>query len=448
MNIRTKFSTMNAALRDIQTHEVIGRATSVTGLDLTCSGLNGAAGIGSQVIVNDKIRGEVVGMNAGGLRILPFGSWEGVNYGAEVRLLNSDTSIRPDMSWIGRVVDAFGRPLDNKPLPDGNKTYLLRTNPPDAFDRRPVGEKLETGIKALDVFIPLCRGQRIGLFAGSGVGKSTTIAMLARQVNADVIVMGLIGERGKEVQDFIGRELGDEGIARSVLVVSTSDQPSLTRRQAAWTATAIAEYFRDQGLHVMLMLDSVTRFAQAQREIGLAANEPPAMRAYTPSVFQELPKLLERSGPGNPAKGQGDITAVYTVLVDGDDMNDPIADAVRGILDGHAILDRKIAERGRYPAINILKSISRMLPHCHTTAEREIMLAARRALAKHGDIEDLVSMGAYRRGSDHDSDMALAVFPEIDGFLRQGTHDVESSEMAFANLYGLLAGAGYEITIA
>lgn len=304
----------------------------------------------------------------------------GVAAGDDVLVIGEGATIRPSAAWLGRVMDAFGTPLDGGSDPEGDHDYPVRANPPDAFGRRRVGEKLETGVKALDIFAPLCRGQRMGIFAGSGVGKSTLMAMLARQADADVIVMGLVGERGREVQDFIRRDLGPEGLARSVLVVATSDQPSLTRRQAAWTATAVAEYFRDQGKHVLLMLDSVTRFAMAQREIGLAAGEPPTSKGYTPTVFTEMPRLLERSGPGIPDRGHGDITAIYTVLVDGDDMHEPIADAVRGVLDGHVVLDRKIAERGRFPAVNLQKSISRMLPHCHAPAERTIMARARRAM--------------------------------------------------------------------
>jgi flagellum-specific ATP synthase len=347
---------------------------------------------------------------------------------------------------VGRALDAFGAPLDGSVLPQGPKAYPFRATPPDAFRRRQTGQKLESGIKAVDVFIPLCRGQRLGVFAGSGVGKSTLMAMFARQIDADVIVIGLVGERGREVQDFITRDLGPEGMARTVLVVATSDQPPLTRRQAAWTATAIAEYLRDQGKQVLLMIDSVTRFAMAQREIGLAAGEPPTTRGYTPTVFAELPRLLERSGPGTPSAGQGDITAIYTVLVDGDDHNEPIADTVRGILDGHVILDRKIAETGRYPAIDVAKSVSRALPHCHTPAERAIMTAARRALAAAADVEDLVRIGAYRKGSDPATDAAIRFAELADGFLRQGRTDRQGSEISFATLYGLLSESGLPLS--
>ena len=298
----------------------------------------------------------------------------------------------------------------------------------------------------MDVFVPLCRGQRLGVFAGSGVGKSTLMAMFARQIDADVIVIGLVGERGREVQDFITRDLGPEGMARTVLVVATSDQPPLTRRQAAWTATAIAEFLRDQGKQVLLMIDSVTRFAMAQREIGLSAGEPPTTRGYTPTVFAELPRLLERSGPGRNVSRETATTEIYTVLVDGDDHNEPIADAVRGILDGHVILDRKIAEGGRYPAIDVAKSVSRALPHCHAPAERAIMSAARRALATAAEMEDLVRIGAYRAGADPATDAAIRFAALAEDFLRQGRNDRQGAEISFATLYGLLTESGLPLS--
>lgn len=446
MNERTIFSMLRAQTRRIPESEVFGTVLSLGGLQLEVGGLGAAARMGAHVKVADRIRGEIVAVDRGVATVLPFGTWEGVALDDEVRLIGADGDLYPDQSWLGRVLDAFGQPLDDAVLCDGPRSYPPRAVPPDAFQRRPTGRKLETGIKVIDAFTPICRGQRLGVFAGSGVGKSTLMAMLARQVDADVIVIGLVGERGREVQDFISRDLGPEGMARSVLVVATSDQPPLTRRQAAWTATAIAEYLRDQGLHVLLMMDSVTRFAMAQREIGLAAGEPPTSRGYTPTVFAELPRLLERSGPGRNVTGQGDITAIYTVLVDGDDHNEPIADTVRGILDGHIILDRKIAEGGRYPAIDIAKSVSRALPHCHAAAERAIMSTARRALALNAEMEDLVRIGAYRAGGDAWTDAAIRFASLADVFLRQGTRDSLSSDETFAALYGLLDEAGLPLS--
>lgn len=438
---------MRSQIRDLEISQVTGRVFSVGGMDLVGAGLGSSARLGDHVRVGESIRGEVVGIADGKARILPFGSWEGVSAGDPIRLMRSGSDIHPDASWMGRVVDAFGKPLDHKDLGEGSEVYKIKSAPPEAFERRGVGRKIDTGVKSIDVFAPLCRGQRLGVFAGSGVGKSTLMGMLARQAEADVIVMGLVGERGREVQHFIERDLGPEGMAKSVLVVATSDQPPLVRRQAAWTATAIAEFYRDQGKHVLLMIDSVTRFAMAQREIGLAAGEPPTSKGYTPTVFSELPRLLERSGPGSDAKGQGDITAIYTVLVDGDDMNEPIADSVRGILDGHIVLDRKIAERGRYPAVNIQSSISRMLPDCHSTAEMALMSTAKRALARHSEMEDLVRIGAYRQGTDLETDMAILFSKNADAFLEQGKMEPLSSVEAFATLYGLLMECGYELDL-
>nr|WP_325250188.1 FliI/YscN family ATPase [Amylibacter sp.] len=443
----TNFSQLRSALRKIPGPIVSGKVVSVGGLGLTASGLGESAKIGDMAMVAGRIQSEVVATGADGIRLLPFGTWDGIGRGDVVDLKPGASDIFPGDDWIGRVVDAFGEPLDGIDLPDGPCAYPLRNTPPDAFDRRVMGEKLETGIRAIDVFTPICRGQRLGIFAGSGVGKSTLMAMLARQANADVIVIGLVGERGREVQDFITRDLGPEGMARSAVVVATSDQPPLMRRQAAFAATAIAEFYRDQGKQVLLMLDSITRFATAQREIGLAAGEPPATRGYTPTVFTELPRLLERSGPGSTRKEGGDITALYTVLVDGDDMNEPVADTVRGILDGHIVLDRKIAESGRYPAINIGKSISRSLPGCHIEIEMAIMNAARRALSRHADIEDLARIGAYRTGTDPDTDAAIRFAKLADGFLGQGTRAPQSSEESFAILYGLLEEAGVSVDL-
>ncbi len=425
--------------------EIHGTVHSVSGLELTGEGLGNTAAIGAQVLVAGRIRGEIVGLEGSRFRVLPYGTWEGVSAGADIRLLGEEACIRPSLEWQGRVLDAFAAPMDRMPLPDGPSDYRLRASPPEAFGRRRVGPKLETGVKAIDVFVPLCRGQRMGIFAGSGVGKSTLMAMLARQSEVDIVVMALVGERGREVQDFIERDLGKDGLARTVLVVATSDQPPLTRRQAAWTATAIAEFFRDQGKHVLLLMDSVTRFAMAQREIGLAAGEPPTTKGYTPTIFSELPRMLERSGPGNSARGQGDISAIYTVLVEGDDLSEPISDSVRGILDGHIILDRRIAEKGRYPAIDLQRSISRMLPHCHIRAERAIMAAARRGIAIHAENEDLIKVGAYRPGTDPESDMAASFAPLAEQFLSQKLDHPQSSAESFAQLYGMLTEAGYAI---
>ena len=294
----------------------------------------------------------------------------------------------------------------------------------------------------IDSFVPLCRGQRLGVFAGSGVGKSTLLAMVARHAEADAIVIGLIGERGREVREFIQDDLGPEGLARSVVIVATSDEPPLMRRQAALLCMTVAEEMRDQGKHVLCLMDSVTRFAMAQREIGLAAGEPPTAKSYPPSVFAELPRLLERAGPGPEGGGEGDITSIFTVLVDGDDHDEPIADAVRGILDGHLVLDRKIAEQGRYPAVNLLRSVSRTLPGCHDARENRIVGRARALAAPYDGMREMIRLGAYKRGTDPETDAAIDLNPRLEEFLRQGKDDPSPSADSFAHLAALLAAIG------
>jgi len=296
-----------------------------------------------------------------------------------------------------------------------------RNMPPPAHSRKRVGAPLDLGVRSLNTFLTCCRGQRLGIFAGSGVGKSVLLSMLARNVDADVSVIGLVGERGREVQEFLQDDLGEDGLARSVVVVATSDEPALMRRQAAYLTLAIAEYFRDEDKDVLCLMDSVTRFAMAQREIGLSAGEPPTAKGYTPTVFTELPKLLERAGPGT---GQGTITAIFTVLVDGDDHNEPIADAVRGILDGHIVMERGIAERGRYPAINILKSVSRTMPKAAAPDYLPTIMRARQVMATYSDMEELIRLGAYRAGSSPEVDEAITLHEPLETFLRQGKNEV------------------------
>jgi len=292
-----------------------------------------------------------------------------------------------------------------------------RNLPPPAHSRQRVGPPLDLGVRALNTFLTCCRGQRMGIFAGSGVGKSVLLSMLARNVDADVSVIGLVGERGREVQEFLQDDLGEDGLARSVVVVATSDEPALMRRQAAYLTLAISEYFRDEDRDVLCLMDSVTRFAMAQREIGLSAGEPPTAKGYTPTVFTELPKLLERAGPG---MGQGTITGIFTVLVDGDDHNEPIADAVRGILDGHIVMQRSIAERGRYPAINVLKSVSRTMPKSADPAYLPILTRAKQVMATYADMEELIRLGAYRAGSSPEVDEAIRLHESLEDFLRPG----------------------------
>jgi len=443
------FLELKAKISSLEAMQIMGRVQSIVGMSLTVAGLQRAVGIGARCVVKGikgPVMAEVVGADEAGLRLLPFGSWDGVAVGDPVELVQHDEGICPDDSWIGTVVDGLGRPLGDAPrFKKGRNRSSGRNGPPPAFGRRRVGQKLQTQVKCIDVFTPICQGQRMGVFAGSGVGKSTLMAMLARNTNADVIVIGLVGERGREVQEFIQEDLGPDGMARSVVVVATGDEAPLLRRQAALTATTVAEHFRAQGKQVLLMLDSVTRFAMAQREIGLSSGEPPTTKGYPPTVFSELPHLLERAGPGRD--GEGDITAIYTVLVDGDDMNEPIADAIRGIVDGHLVLDRSIAEKNRYPAINIQRSISRMLPACHSDEEYKIMNEARKAMARYADMEDLIRVGAYKPGTDPEVDAAAAFSKVADQFLAQRKAEKMTSDQSFAEMFRMLLEAGIDVPI-
>ena len=398
-----------------------GRVATVLGMLVEVAGLERHLSVGSRCDVISRagqcIPCEVVGFRTGRALAMAFGSLEGVGLGCRAELVESEPVIRPSRAWLGRVVNAFGEPIDGKgPLPSDALACRLRATPPPAHARRRVGGKLDLGVRAINSFLTCCRGQRMGIFAGSGVGKSVLLSMLARYTASDVNVIGLIGERGREVQEFIADDLGTEGLARSIVVVATSDESPLMRRQAAQLTMTLAEYFRDQGDQVLCLIDSITRFAMAQREIGLSAGEPPASKGYTPSVFAELPRLLERAGPGT---GDGTITGLFTVLVEGDDHNEPIADAVRGILDGHIWLDRAIAERGRYPAINILRSVSRTMPACNNDDENTLVRRARSLLAAYDDMAELIRLGAYKKGSDPTVDEAIALNGPLEAFLGQ-----------------------------
>lgn len=365
---------------------------------------------------------EVVGFRDDRALLMPFDTLDGVGIGSRAELVAASPMVRPDPSWLGRVVNAMGEAVDGKgPIESGWQAYPLRASPPPAHQRRRVGEKLDLGVRALNTFLTCCRGQRMGIFSGSGVGKSVLMSMLSRYTSADVNVIGLIGERGREVQEFLEDNLGPEGLAKSVVVVATSDESPLMRRQAAYLTLAIAEFFRDQGNEVLCLMDSVTRFAQAQREIGLSAGEPPASKGYTPTVFSELPKLLERAGPG--VEGTGNITGLFTVLVEGDDHNEPVADAARGTLDGHIVLERAIAERGRYPAVNILRSISRTMPGCNSAFENALVLRARALLSRYDDMAEMIRLGAYRPGADPDVDEAIKYYPALEAFLSQAVDE-------------------------
>ena len=418
-----------------------GRVTSIQGLLAEVSGIERTVSIGSRCTIETRdgrsLEAEVVGFRDERSLLMPYGPLEGVGLGCKVFVGGGDAVVHPHAAWLGRIINAMGEPVDGKgPLPLGDAANRLRAAPPRANERNRVGAKIDLGVRSLNTFLTCCRGQRMGIFSGSGIGKSILLSMLARYTQADVNVIGLVGERGREVQEFIEDDLGPEGLRKSVIVVATSDEPALLRRQAAYLTLTLSEYFRDQGQDVLCLMDSVTRFAMAQREIGLSGGEPPASKGYTPTVFAELPKLLERAGPGT---GEGTITALFTVLVEGDDHNEPIADAVRGIIDGHIVLDRSIAERGRYPPVNVLRSISRTMPQCNSAEENQLVTKAKTAIATYENMEELIRLGAYRKGSDASVDAAILVYPEIEAFLGQGIKEQSDFATGYAQLAEILA---------
>ena len=438
-----------AAVERLDPLTVSGRVAAVNGLLIEARGGLSRLAIGARAeivrLADKPIAAEVVGFRDNRALLMPFGPVEGVAPGAEIRIQPLGSAVRPTKAWLGRIVDSFGQPIDGKgPLPQGIAAYPLRASPPSAHTRARVGARLDLGVRAMNVFTTCCRGQRLGVFAGSGVGKSVLLSMLAKNADCDAVVVGLIGERGREVREFIEETLGEEGLKRAIVVVATSDEPALKRRQAAYMTMAIAEFLRDQDMEVLCLMDSVTRFAMAQREIGLAAGEPPTTKGYTPTVFTELPKLLERAGPG-PIRPDGTtagpITGLFTVLVDGDDHNEPIADAVRGILDGHIVMERAIAERGRFPAINVLKSISRTMPGCLLPHERDIVSRARQTMSAYANMEELIRIGAYRAGADPLIDRAIELNPALETFLGQDKDDATSLEASFDGLDDILNGA-------
>ncbi|HWA04353.1 MAG TPA: flagellar protein export ATPase FliI [Rhizomicrobium sp.] len=438
---------MRALLKEIDgipTLRRFGRVARIEGLLVEVTGAAGAMSLGGQLgltTANGRhIPCEVIGFRDGRALAMPLGNLEGLSLAARADFDDKPAVLYPSRSWLGRVLDGFGHPQDGKgALPQGPVPYSLKAQAPAAHARGRVGGKLDLGVRALNQFMTCCKGQRMGIFAGSGVGKSTLLAMLARNTQADAIVIGLIGERGREVKEFVEDDLGSEGMARSVVVAATSDDPPLVRRQAAYVAMTIAEQLRDQGLHVLLLMDSVTRFAMAQREVGLSAGEPPASKGYTPTVFAELPKLLERAGPGL-AGSPGSITGLFTVLVEGDDHNEPISDAVRGILDGHIVLERNIAERGRFPAINILKSVSRAMPGCNTEQEQAIVAAARASMAVYEDMAELIRLGAYKAGSNGDVDAAIRLNPQLEQFLTQKKDERATLADGYGTLDRIMGG--------
>lgn len=414
-----------------------GKVVKVLGLVIEATGPAGAVGDLCRLRVargEASVLAEIVGFRDDRLLLMPLGEMDGVAPGSEVTPLGRPLTAPAGLGLLGRVLDGVGRPIDGRGRLDAPCTVPSRSTPPDPLARRRVCEPLATGVRAIDGLLTVGLGQRIGIFAGSGVGKSTLLGMIARRTAADVNVIGLIGERGREVREFIERDLGPEGLGRSVLVVATSDAPPQIRRQAAFTATAIAEWFRDQGRRVLLMMDSLTRFAHAQREVGLAIGEPPATRGYTPSVFALLPRLLERAGT---SPGTGAITGLYTILVEGDDQNEPVADTVRSILDGHVVLSRELAERGHYPAIDVLASVSRCMPDVTEGGHLAAAQIFRALVAAHRDVEPLLALGAYRAGSVPPADRAIKAWSEIEGYLKQTVDDASELGATIARLTAL-----------
>ncbi|WP_214826854.1 flagellar protein export ATPase FliI [Exiguobacterium algae] len=415
----------------------IGRVCRVVGLMIESNGPS--AFVGERCLIHlpfgEPVEAEVVGFNEDRVLLMPYGETMQIAPGCLVKGTGRMLQVPVGEELIGQVLDGLGRPLSGETLSTGFR-YDVQRKPPNPMNRPRILDALSTGVRMIDGLLTVGKGQRVGLFAGSGVGKSTLLGMIAKRSSADINVIALIGERGREVKEFIEKELGPEGMARSVVIVATSDQPPLVRLKGAYTATAIAEYFRDQGKEVVLMMDSVTRFAMAQREIGLATGEPPTSKGYTPSVFALLPQLLERSG----TSANGSITAFYTVLVDGDDMNEPIADAVRGILDGHFVMDRSLANRGQFPAIHVLKSISRVMNQIATEPHREFAQTFRSWLATYLDAEDLINIGAYKKGTNPSIDTAIEMYPRLLTFLKQSIEEDADFEQTLKQLAEIARG--------
>lgn len=405
-------------------------------------------GLSTKACIGDLVRlgegrgtvglAEVVATSTKMVSVSPFDARVSPPIGGTVQLVD-DLELRPSQEWIGRVVDAFGNPLDGKTIPLGSKAVPLRRDPPAASSRRKLSYRLSTKLAVMDTLLPIAKGQRVGIFAGSGVGKTSLLARLAREIEADCIVVCLVGERGRELNEFIEQGLGREGLARSVVVAATSDQSSLVKRRAAWTATSIAEYFRDDGKHVLLIVDSITRFAEAQREVALMAGEIPSLRAYPPSTSNMIAALTERAGAGG--LNQGDITAVYSVLVSGADMDEPVSDMTRGLLDGHIILERSIAERGRFPAIDVRRSVSRSLPGIANDGENEMIARVRSIINTYETAAPLIQTGLYVSGSDPAIDEAIKIWPSIEEFIKtdgvinnQASFDLLKSHLNLAKL--------------
>ncbi|HYD79892.1 MAG TPA: FliI/YscN family ATPase [Paucimonas sp.] len=420
----------------------IGHVRQLAGLSIESVGPDAVVGEVCEVMSHDgktRLRAEVVGLRDGRVMLMPYGKLSGIGSNAEVVATGHLPRIPVGHALLGRVIDAFCEPLDGLPPPDVREYRPLKAMPLNPLSRPRVTEILETGVRTIDTMLTMGRGQRVGIFAGSGVGKSTLLGMIACHAKADVNVIALIGERGREVREFIDKHLGEHGLKRSVVVAATSDQSALARARAAYAATAIAEFFRDQGMQVMLTMDSVTRFAMARREIGLAVGEPPTARGYTPSVFAELPELCERCGT---ADSGGSITALYTVLVEGDDFNEPISDMLRATLDGHIVLSRQLAQQGHYPAIDVLQSASRLFSDLVTPAERDLVHGVFECMAVYHRNRQMIDMGAYRAGSSAEIDRAIRLMPTLNGFLKQREEQPVGREEAARELREIFSNQG------
>ncbi|WP_027338690.1 flagellar protein export ATPase FliI [Halonatronum saccharophilum] len=438
-NFNINLNSLVGELDNIQRIKFFGKIRRVVGLIIESQGPN--VNVGEVCLIEtssnkEKIKAEVVGFKDNSVLLMPLGDMSGVGPGCKVFATNNPLMVKVSDDLLGQVLDGLGNPMSDFSFKGNGKEYSIYNDPPDPLKRRRITEPISLGIRSLDGILTCGKGQRLGIFAGSGVGKSTTLGMIARNTDADVNVIALIGERGREVRDFIERDLGEEGLKKSVVVVATSDQPALVRLKGALVATTIAEYFRDKGKDVNLMMDSVTRFAMAQREVGLAVGEPPATRGYTPSVFALLPKLMERAG----TDAKGTITGLYTVLVEGDDMNEPIADAVRGILDGHIVLSRDLASMNHYPAIDILESASRVMNEIVSDEHQRAAAKLREVLATYQEAKDLVSIGAYEVGNDPKLDYALSKLDMVNDFLRQGVNESSDYNETVEALINIFAG--------
>lgn len=435
-----KIQTISDRITKLRMTRHYGKVSAIQGGLVMVGGLNSHASLGDRVVFSmrygEDLFGEVVALQATHAAILPEGPTDGLSIGTPTELLFAP-SIAPANAWIGRIIDPFGRPLDGRPLARGPVERGFRPPPPPAASRNRLGKRLQTGLAVFDTILPLVRGQRMGLFAGSGVGKSTLLSDFARGVTADVVVIALVGERGRELREFVEEVLGKEGMARSVVVAATSDQSPLMRRRCAWAGMTVAEHFRDQGKHVLFLADSITRFAEAHREIALSAGESPSYRGFPPSTSHLIMSLAERSGPG--PEGSGDITAIFSVLVAGSDMEEPVADILRGVLDGHVVLDRSIAERGRFPAVDVLRSVSRSLPHAASAPENAMISRARASLGIYSESELMIKAGLYAQGTDPRLDEAVKIYPALDAFFTRRTTSVQQS---FDHLGAALGAAG------